>query len=442
MELYPLRFKYEPIELIYLYVIFMITSRMDHAPKKRCLLSLQYHSLPDALGGAWGVTHEVNKRLVERGWEVHLITCKPDDALLDDEVIEGVHFHRIRKKDSKNIVSLWRAIKKRINSICRQTSLSLVHIHNPLVGFLALLSPHLRHIPKVTHFHSSWLDEETINRQAQKPTTGMAALFFSLKLAGILRAIKFMEGRCFKRSRSILFLSEYSRKHFLKYYPKRKARLRVIPGGVDVNVFHPLESDQDPAVLRAALQLPADRPVLLTVRRLEARMGLDNLILATGLIVERAPELDFLVVIGGKGTLKNQLEELVEQHDLQDKVLLVGMISREHLPHYYRSADVFILPTLSIEGFGLVTVEALASGLPVLGTPVGGTVEILKGIDESLLFPGTTPEALSHRIEKFLRDPIPFTALKTRCREHAVQNYSWEKVLDLIEDEFFLVLGK
>ena len=415
---------------------------MDRAPKKRCLLSLQYHSLPDALGGAWGLTHEVNKRLAERGWEVHLITCKPDDVLPDHEVIDGVHFHRIRKRDSKNVVSLWRAVKKRVNHICRQTFISLVHIHNPLVGFLALLNPRLRSVPKVTHFHSSWLDEEKINRQAQRPDGGGAGLFFSLKLICILRVIKFMEGRCFKNSRSILFLSEYSRRRFLKDYPKKKARLRVIPGGVDVNVFYPLEPDQDRSALREALLLPADRPVLLTVRRLEARMGLDNLILAAGQIVERAPELDFLLVIGGKGALQNKLEELVKQNDLKDKVRLVGVIPREHLPHYYRSADVFILPTLSIEGFGLVTVEALASGLPVLGTPVGGTVEILKGVDESLLFPGTMPDMLSHRIEKFLKNPTLFEGLKTRCREHAVQNYSWEKVIDLIEDEFFLVLGK
>ena len=81
------------------------------------------------------------------------------------------------------------------------------------------------------------------------------------------------------------------------------------------------------------------------------------------------------------------MDALIRQNDLQDKVRLTGMIPRDVLPSYYRAADVFVLPTLSIEGFGLVTIEALATGLPVLGTPVGGTVEILKGVDESLLFP-------------------------------------------------------
>ena len=222
MKFFPLRFQGRPIGLIYPHFLHMIASLMDRAPKKRCLLSLQYYSLPDELGGAWGLTQEVNKRLVERGWVVHLITCKPDDALPNYEVIEGVHFHRIRRLDSKNVFNLWRAIKRRVNHICQQTSLSLVHIHNPLVGYLALLNPRLKLIPKVTHFHSSWLDEEKINRKSQRPTEGLARIFFPLKLAGALRVIKTMEGKCFKDSKSILFLSEYSRRHFLTYYRQKK----------------------------------------------------------------------------------------------------------------------------------------------------------------------------------------------------------------------------
>jgi len=415
---------------------------MDRDPIKRSLLSLQYYSLPDEVGGAWGLTHEVNKRLAARGWEVHLITCKPSDELPDEEVIEGVHFHRIRHRDSKNIFSLWRAIKRRIYEISGRTSISLVHIHNPLVGFLALLHPLLKRVPKVTHFHSSWLDEERINRQAQKPASQWAKIIFSLKLACVLRAIRFMEGRSFQSSRSIIFLSEYSRGHFLKIYRKKKARLRVIPGGVDVNTFFPLKPDQDLSALRRQLQLPTEKPILLTVRRLEGRMGLENLIVAVGQMVRRCPNLDFLMVLGGKGSLEKKLKALIEQNDLKDKVRLVGMIPRDVLPSYYRSADVFILPTLSIEGFGLVTIEALATGLPVLGTPVGGTIEILNGVDESLLFPGTTAEAISLRIEKYLKNPKPFEALKSRCQERAVAHYSWDRVVDLIDEEFALVLGK
>ena len=171
-------------------------------------------------------------------------------------------------------------------------------------------------------------------------------------------------------------------------------------------------------------------------------MGLENLILAAGQIVRRCPNLDFLMVMGGKGSMEKKLNALIEQNHLEDKVRLIGMIPRDTLPSYYRAADVFVLPTLSIEGFGLVTIEALATGVPVLGTPVGGTIEILKSVDESLLFPGTTVEAISLRIEKYLKNPKPFEALRSRCQERAVAHYSWDRVVDLIDEEFNLILGK
>ena len=415
---------------------------MDRPPTKRSLLSLQYYSLPDEVGGAWGLTHEVNKRLVQRGWEVHLITCKPSDRLPDEEVIDGVHFHRVRALHSKSVFRLWLEIKKRVNRILATSNIDLVHIHNPLVGYLALKHSRLKRIAKVYHFHSSWFDEEKINRSAQKPESFFSGIWFSLKLTGILRVIRRMEKVCFKASKSILFLSEYSRNHFLKSYRMKRHRLRVIPGGVDVDMFHPLDAEQNPQALRRDLGLPEDRPILLSVRRLETRMGLENLILATAQIVERNPDLDFMVVIGGKGSLKESLQSLIEQHDLGDRVRLAGLIPRDILPAYYQAADIFVLPTTLIEGFGLATVEALATGLPALGTPVGGTVEILKSIDEILLFPGTTPEALSLRIEKFLKNPKPFEALRSRCREHAESLYSWERVVDLMEEEFGMTLGK
>ncbi|MBT6408122.1 MAG: glycosyltransferase family 4 protein, partial [Nitrospina sp.] len=120
-------------------------------------------------------------------------------------------------------------------------------------------------------------------------------------------------------------------------------------------------------------------------------------------------------------------------------VQLVGLVPRETLPLYFRSADLFILPTTAIEGFGLVTAEALASGLPVMGTPVGATEEILQQIDERLLFRHTSPEALAEGIETFLKTPEIFLEMKSRCRDLAVTRYSWDTVVKKIEQEYFNV---
>jgi glycosyltransferase involved in cell wall biosynthesis len=98
------------------------------------------------------------------------------------------------------------------------------------------------------------------------------------------------------------------------------------------------------------------------------------------------------------------------------------------------------LPTLAIEGFGLVTAEAMASGLPVMGTPVGATVEILKQVDERLLFQNTSPEALAEGIETFLKAPENFQKMRSKCRNLAQTQYSWGTVVKKIHQEFIKAL--
>lgn len=401
-------------------------------PDKLRILALQFYCYPDEVGGAWKYTHEVNKRLVKRGHQVFLVTCKPTDGLPDFEVVDGVKYWRVGTRESKSVFGLWHALRQKINAALDLSPVDFIYVHNPLVGFLALLNPRLWRIPKVYHFHSLWFEEERINRCANgKQQSG------SIRLAIVLNIIRLIEWACFFSSRSILFLSEYSERKFKAFFPFQKQRLRVIRGGVDVEVFQPPR--EGVRVVREHLKLPADRPIVLTVRRLAARMGLENLVLAVSLIVGRNPQLDFLLVIVGHGALEERLRLLITEHRLQERVRMVGRLDTPTLVSYYQSADVFVLPTTFIEGFGLATVEALASGLPVLGTPVGGTIEILKSIDEQWLFADTTPEAMADRLESFLKDPRPFLALKPLCREVAVTQYGWEHVVDRVEDEFYKI---
>jgi glycosyltransferase involved in cell wall biosynthesis len=405
---------------------------MEHSQNKSGILSLQFYSYPDEVGGAWKYTHEVNKRLAERGHRVFLVTCKPVDSLPDYEVIDGVHFYRIGVGESKNALGLWRALRRIMNSILDENNISFIHIHNPLVEFLALLNPRFWRIPKIYHFHSLWFEEEKINRCGNgKEFQSLGCL---IKLNALLNVIRLIEWACFFSARSVLFLSEYSKAKFKAFFPFQKDRLRVIRGGVDVDVFRPPVEDQ--ALIRQRLGLPAGRPILLTVRRLAARMGLENLVLAMSIVHKRSPHLDFLLIIVGHGVLEEKLKSLVAEHGLQERVRLIGRLDTSVLASYYCSADLFVLPTAFIEGFGMATAEALSSGLPALGTPVGGTIEILKSVNEKWLFRDTTPQAMADLIESFLLDPTPFLALKPLCRETAVLNYSWELVVDGIEEEF------
>src|SRR5437899_12651573 len=154
-----------------------------------------------------------------------------------------------------------------------------------------------------------------------------------------------------------------------------------IVGGADVERFHPSGTRE---AQRQALGLPGDRPLLFTLRNLEPRMGLDTLIRAMATVRERFPRV--LLLIGGSGSLRPLLETLTISLSLSEHVRFLGFVPERDLPAYYGAAAAFVLPTRELEGFGLVTVAALACGTPVLGTPGGATPAILEPPTRSLHF--------------------------------------------------------
>jgi glycosyltransferase involved in cell wall biosynthesis len=167
-------------------------------------------------------------------------------------------------------------------------------------------------------------------------------------------------------------------------------------------------------------------------------MGLENLIIAFNDLIKQNAEIN--LVIGGEGKLKTGLIALARDFGIEDHIHFVGFISEEQLPSYYKMADIFVLPSKELEGFGLVTLEAMASGLPVLGTPVGGTKEILGNFDSNFLFKGTDPNSIAELILEnyhlIKNSPQKWKEISHRCRNFVEQNYSWEKNIDALEELF------
>src|SRR5207245_6499995 len=120
-------------------------------------------------------------------------------------------------------------------------------------------------------------------------------------------------------------------------------------------------------------------------------------------------------------------------------VRFLGFVPEADLPLYYQAADCFVLPTRELEGFGLVTVEALACGTPVLGTPIGATPELLDPLDPGLVFDATTPEAIGERLVEFLNrlehDPGAVARLRQAARAHAERHYGWDRTVEAPEAE-------
>ena len=160
-------------------------------------------------------------------------------------------------------------------------------------------------------------------------------------------------------------------------------------------------------------------------------MGLSELIEATAHL--RASGRSVLTLIAGRGSLEEALRQQVRAKRLEESVRLLGYIAEGDLPFYYRAADCFVLPTRALEGFGLVTAEALACGTPVLGTPVGATPEILRPFDPRLLTRDATPEGLAEGMGRFLDEVAAEPGLEQRCRAYAEDHFSWEPFVTGLE---------
>jgi glycosyltransferase involved in cell wall biosynthesis len=156
-------------------------------------------------------------------------------------------------------------------------------------------------------------------------------------------------------------------------------------------------------------------------------MGIGNLISAMPSILKNHPNT--LCVIGGSGALADDLKAQAAKLGLHDRVRFAGFIAESDLPAYYAAADLFVLPTTALEGFGMVTVEALACGTPVLGTPIGATPEILQNLDGDLLLEGVEPEDIARGAVAMMSRSVAERAnLRAKCRNYAVSNYSWALV--------------
>ena len=198
-------------------------------------------------------------------------------------------------------------------------------------------------------------------------------------------------------------------------------RIHVVPGGVEADRFAIAESRAD---CRLALGWPLDRPIVLCVRRLVRRVGVDTLVEAAVAIRKRVP--DALVLIAGTGPLRSELEARIATLGVSDTVRLLGFVPDVDLPRAYRAADLSVVPTMSLEGFGLITVESLAAGTPCLVTPIGGMRDIVTPLAPQLVMDSTRGEDIASEAVK--------NHIKLICeRENPKGPYSDQKIVELLK---------
>ena len=369
---------------------------------KLCVVT---HTFLPHVGGIERVVYEQCKRLRQKQFEPMVLTHRNHTE--KNYVFDGI---KVRCYDSVNIgfrlgipyaIPQITSLKTFLESV-KSSDLIHVHGHPYLSSLLAakiakryskplVLTQHNTFIAYKGIFwdHVEWINDYAIGRQV------------------------------LKEADKIVVVSNATKNYVLSLGAAPE-KVEVVHNGVDLNRFRPLTGIKDE--MRKKLGISKDSRVVLTVRRLVYKNGIDTLIESAKTAIKKNPRLVFIVV--GKGPDFAKVKGKIEQLGIQENFKLTGFISDEDLPVYYNTADFFVLPSKSGEGLPLVALEAMSCGVPVIATDVGGTSEVMTE-EYGKLVPPNAPEALAEAILEFSQRD--FSALRKNLRKMVEQKYSWDK---------------
>lgn len=383
--------------------VIPVTRTRPHRPSARALIrSLQVgmNWYPDQPGsGVDRMFYGLMRHLPGAGVAV--------EGVIQGEITQS-HGHALRsatEADRPLLRRMW-GFDRTIRAAVQAGRVDLVAIHFGLHrGAFGQWRPE---VPIVTHFHGPWAHESRAE--------GDSSLRYGVKYL--------IERLAYRSAARYITLSDAFRTELVRHYRVPEEQVRVVPGGVDVDRF---DVHATPEAARAALGWPADRPTVVTVRRLARRMGLENLIRSVREVATRVPDVVFQIV--GRGALHDELGRRIDEAQLHDHVRLVGFVPDEQLPLAYRAANLSVVPSVALEGFGLTTVESLAAGTPVLVTPVGGLPEVVRGLSEELILESSRPEAIAAGIAESLTGErlVPSAG---ECRSFARTHYDWPVIAE------------
>ena len=285
-----------------------------------------------------------------------------------------------------------------------------INLHFALNSF-PLLNTLPDGVPITFNFHGPWALE------SQQEGAGKLDVFLKHWL---------VEKKVYSRCDRFIVLSKAFGNILNQKYQVPWSKIQIIPGGVNLSRFQLNLSRQQ---ARVQLNWPQDRAILFAPRRLVSRVGIDKLLVALARVKRRIP--DVWLAIAGKGPLQASLQKQAIELDLNEHVKFLGFLLDENLSLAYQAADLSVLPSQALEGFGLALVESLACGTPVLCTPVGGMPEILTPFSSHLIADSSEAVAIAERIEEFLLGKVSIPS-REDCHEYAFKNFDLQKVMSQV----------
>lgn len=331
--------------------------------------------------------------------------------------IETAHQITAFAPSDASLATRWLRARRAFQKLLRQDPPDLLVSHFAFYTFPLLNM--MQRYPLVVHFHGPWASESAVEHSS--PLS--------------VQAKKYLEASVYKRASQFIVLSQAFKKVLHETYNVPEEQIHIVPGGIDATAYDTGLSRQE---AREKLGWPQNRPIVLAVRRLVRRQGLENLVTAMREVTKAHPQA--LLYIAGQGALRSALEAQIQQLGLQDNVKLLGYVPDELLSTTYRGADFSVVPTVALEGFGLITIESLASGTPVLVTPIGGLPEAVRNLSEALILPGSTVPDLVEGVSTALTGTriLPDS---TTCQRYVRENFDHSHIIQKTRQVYELALG-
>ncbi|MEO0073517.1 MAG: glycosyltransferase family 4 protein, partial [candidate division WOR-3 bacterium] len=364
-----------------------------------CMVSDNYYPY---IGGIPEHIHHLSVELRRRGHVVKVLTTNIGGRTLGclDRVPDEDQVFRIGRglvvRSNKSFARIPVAFRAtaRVRRFFEEERFDIIHIHGSLAPTLPLAAIRASRAINVITLHAG--HENSIGYSA-----------FRHWLRPFFDAIH-----------GLVAVSETAKRSIEKYFP---GEYRIIPNGIDVNLFRP-----DVPVVPA---LDNGRPKILFMGRFEPRKGLKYLLMAFPRVVEKIPDVQ--LVVAGTGLLgysyRGYLDKEVEEH-----VHWAGLIPSEERPSYFRTCDVFCSPAIGWESFGIVLLEAMATGRPVVASDIPGYRSVVTDGREGLLVPPRDTEAIAAALVRLLQDRQLAQQMGEAGRRRSLE-FSWERIADEVE---------
>ncbi len=293
-------------------------------------------------------------------------------------------------------------LRKDLDALWQERAFDLVHVHQPLTPTLPLLTGETSRAPVIGTFHAA----------------GAKSRLFRMFHRPLTRHFERLAGRVAVSPAAL----DFAHRHFPGEY-------RVIPNGVDTARFHP---DVPPRT-----ELADGRLNVLFVGRLDPRKGVPVLLDALPALRARVPEARLVIV--GDSFLKPWFARSLGGRE-REHVRFVGAVSPLDLPSYYASAHVVVSPALRNESFGIVLLEAMASGKPIVASDIPGYRAVLADGEDGVLVPPGDAGALATSLAALLKDPARRLRLAAQGRAKA-ETYGWDRVTGRLEQYYREILA-